>query len=350
MLRQLVLAACLFLSTVLSMKRAAEIDSREIFIFDEDIFKPWYFEDFDFEASCEPIKRRKSALFSTLVEAIKSNDLEGVRKILLNNETLVAAYNNKAVRTALKCGHLDIAKALNKEYHADYADNNGSALKKACKRGDNQVVHFLLEGEQNFNLGCYGSDALKLAYNEGFLAIVRALLRDYRVDPTGILDDALARRDTAALILLLANPNVNVDYIYEYLTWSLDLFIYDFEAGISISNFVYFNYHLIQSAREGDCLILSTSHQYDWLAFEAILECAISGNHRYLERLLKKAVLSTIEISEDELSNLYEMAQRINFFNLKDIFGILLGFAVFSDLTRSLLPDDVINHIKEYMV
>jgi ankyrin repeat protein len=118
--------------------------------------------------------------YDTLINAVKSNSIKEVKKVLSNPKLKTLNNPNINMRYAAEYGFSDILKLLLSDDRFDPTENN-AALDLASRNGHTEIVKLLLNDpriDPTFN-----NYAIQLSSSNGHFEIVKLLLKDKRVEP-----------------------------------------------------------------------------------------------------------------------------------------------------------------------
>ena len=93
--------------------------------------------------------------------------------------------NNKAIRSASNCGHLEVVQLLLNDRRVNPAADDNFAIRWASHNGDHKIVRLLLKDER-VNPAARDNEAIRWASkyrSTGHHEVIRLLLNDERVDP-----------------------------------------------------------------------------------------------------------------------------------------------------------------------
>jgi ankyrin repeat protein len=107
-----------------------------------------------------------------LINAVKNNDLQGVKEAL-DNGADIHADDNAALRLAASEGHLPVVEYLVEQGANVYAYYD-SALRMAARKGHLPVVEYLIEHDADIHAG--NDSALRYAAENGHLPVVEYLV------------------------------------------------------------------------------------------------------------------------------------------------------------------------------
>jgi len=121
-----------------------------------------------------------------------TEDLQGLFKEKLDDPEMVelllpfidpSAENNYAIRVASENGHLAVVNRLLADERVDPSADNNFAIRWASENGHLAVVNRLLQDER-VDPSALDNNAIQWASHNGHLAVVERLLADERVDPS----------------------------------------------------------------------------------------------------------------------------------------------------------------------
>jgi len=114
---------------------------------------------------------------------IKKNDLKEVTIRLNHPDVNVARSDNHALGLAAQYGHIDILKLLLKDKRVDPSGDNNWAIRFASENGKYESVKLLLKDKRVDPSAC-SNDAISYALKRKHLVIVDLLWSDKRVKRT----------------------------------------------------------------------------------------------------------------------------------------------------------------------
>ena len=165
-----------------------------------------------YEPDIEKIYELTGLKNQLLLDAIKRDDLEVVRKLLEDPRVDPTVNDNWAIQVASDNGHLEVVRLLLADPRVDPSADDNWAIRQASENDHLEVVRLLL-ADPRVDPSVDDNWVIRQASENGQTEIVRLLLADPRVDPSDKDNWAIRRASengqTEVVRLLLADPRVD---------------------------------------------------------------------------------------------------------------------------------------------
>ena len=123
-------------------------------------------------------------VFNKIIIASENGDVDLVNELMGLGFAIPAKFCEAAFCFAARKGHLEVVKALIKDMRVNPGVDDNLAIRWASWAGHSEIVKLLMR-DNRVDPTAVGNEALELATGNGHLDVVNALLTDERVDPVG---------------------------------------------------------------------------------------------------------------------------------------------------------------------